>query len=209
VPELVENFVPSLPPASGGLVVTGDGNGDGMADRLQTDVVSVPFRNTPQVSQHPYAHVVFVTLVAGSTQGKVDTTGSTSAALASVVQQDAPANLPAALDMPLGVIGFTANVGTARTEETFSLYVGAGTSVNGYWVLGNAGVWVNLASAAYGGAMVQEGDKLRLDFKLVDGGEFDTNNMADGVITAQGGLAHMPLSLVGYTPDMPVSGFWF
>ena len=57
--------------------------------------------------------------------------------------------------------------------------------------------------------MVQEGDKLRLDFKLVDGGEFDTNNMADGVITAQGGLAHMPLSLVGYTPDMPVSGFWF
>jgi len=33
--------------------------------------------------------------------------------------------------------------------------------------------------------------------------------LGDGVITAQGGLAHMPLSLVGYTPDMPVSGFWF
>ncbi len=50
-PEVVEDFVPPL--VEGGTI--GDGNGDGIPDREQTDVASVPIRETDQVSVNPNA----------------------------------------------------------------------------------------------------------------------------------------------------------
>jgi len=81
--------------------------------------------------------------------------------------------------------------------------------VNGYWKQNAAGTWVNLASAPFGGAIVEEGGRLRLDFKITDGGEFDADGKVDGVITDPGAVGSMPLSIVGYTPDLPNGGFWF
>ncbi|WP_265310996.1 hypothetical protein [Verminephrobacter aporrectodeae] len=65
--------------------------------------------------------------------------------------------------------------------------------------------WVNLASSPYGGKMVDKGGRLRLDFPITDGGQFD----ADGVITAPGAAAQMPLSIVDQAPDVAHDGFWF
>ncbi|WP_010110716.1 choice-of-anchor U domain-containing protein [Verminephrobacter aporrectodeae] len=66
-----------------------------------------------------------------------------------------------------------------------------------------------MASSPYGGKMVDEGGRLRLDFTITDGGAFDADGKADGVITAPGAAAQMPLSIVGQAPDGTPGGFWF
>lgn len=45
---------------------------------------------------------------------------------------------------------------------------------------------MNLASAAYGGKVVNENGKVRLDFAIKDGGQFDSDGKADGIITDPG-----------------------
>ncbi|MBR9827706.1 MAG: DUF4347 domain-containing protein [Oceanospirillales bacterium] len=181
VPESVEDFVPSI----GGGASNGDGNGDGIADRNQQDVASVPFRDTPLPSQQPDAEPIFVSLVGGSRDGK--STGS-GTKLTNVQQQDRPEDADTELDMPLGLIAFDADIEEAGATETFSLYVEGSVAVNGYWKQNAGGEWVNLASADYGGKIVLEGDKLRLDFELTDGGEFDADGIANGVIQDPGAL---------------------
>ncbi|MDD2691365.1 MAG: DUF4347 domain-containing protein [Simplicispira sp.] len=180
----VEAQVPGLP-GPGGVIVPGDGNGDGVADSEQPAVSSVPFLVTTTAQTNPgNAPPVYVTLVASSQDGKAPT-GST-AALRDVRQLDAPADKPADVQMPLGLLSFKADVPTNGATESFSLYVDATLAINGYWKQNAQGSWVNLASAAYGGQLVREGDKWRLDFELQDGGEFDSDGTADGVISDPG-----------------------
>ena len=192
-----------------GTTVIGDGNGDGIKDSVQTQVVSTPFAS-PSTTQP-----VYVTLIADSLNGKVDTTDTNTASLSNVKQLDAPANLPAEIKMPLGLISFDAIVGLSGVSgvgitETFSLYVDPTLGANGYWKENAAGTWVNLASAAYGGQIVTEGGKTRLDFKLTDGGEFDADHTVNGTITDPGAAGSMPLSLVGYAPELAAgTHFWF
>ena len=196
----------------------GDGNGDGVADSLQSNVTSVSFLNTATAQTSPgNAAPVYVSLVADAKDGKIDTSDSNSATLNNVKQLDAPANLPTAIKMPLGLIAFTANVGLSGVAgvgvgitETFSLYVDPALGVNGYWKTNAASTWVNLASAAYGGQIVTEGGRTRLDFKITDGGQFDDDGKTDGVITDPGAAGFMPLSIVGCAPEL-ASGthFWF
>ncbi|WP_079435627.1 DUF4347 domain-containing protein [Zoogloea sp. LCSB751] len=209
----IEDAAPGLPISSGNNTpVAGDGNGDGIKDSTQSQVTSVVFLNTPTaVSKPATAQPVYVTLVASSQDGKVDTSTPAASAttLNNVKQLDAPTDLPSAITMPLGLISFSANVGAASTTESFSLYVDPTLGVNGYWKKNAAGTWVNLASEAYGGKTVNEGGKLRLDFQLKDGGEFDADGRADGVITDPGAAAYMQLSIVGIQADQPASGFWF
>lgn len=179
IPEQVENLVPSL---GGG--AAGDGNGDGIPDVQQANVSSIAFRNTEQVSVNPDAPVVFVTLVGGSEAG---IPGSAAAGqITSAQQLDAPADRPANLAMPLGLIGFTAVAAQAGASETFSLFVDGDVAVNGYWKQNTSGTWVNLASAQYGGRVVSENGKTRLDFVIEDGGEFDDDGVADGIISDPG-----------------------
>jgi hypothetical protein len=82
--------------------------------------------------------------------------------------------------------------------------------VNGYWKENTQHQWVNLASEAYGGQLVTEGGKTRLDFKIVDGGEFDADHTVNGSIADPGAAGFMRLRLVGYAPELAAgTHFWF
>jgi hypothetical protein len=183
-PEALEG---SVKPLDINGAVAGDGNGDGIADAAQQSVSSVPFLKTPTAVTSPGdAPRTFVSLVADSLNGKPDTSDAGSATLVNVKQLDAPASLPSAVKMPLGQISFDAKVSTAGMTETFSLYVDPTLGINAYWKQTAAGKWINLASSEYGGQVVTEGGKTRLDFQITDGGQFDSDGKADGVITDPG-----------------------
>ena len=115
--------------------------------------------------------------------------------------------LPGDMTAPLGTFAL-ASSGNTTGGENFSLYVDSSLAVNGYWVENAAHVWINLASPTYGGSTVIEGSKIRLDFTIADGSQFDTNP-ASNQIAAIGSAAHMDLSLIGHTADTPVDGFFF
>ncbi|MCW5239043.1 SwmB domain-containing protein [Verminephrobacter eiseniae] len=175
-----------------GTAVAGDGNGDGIKDSEQPAVSSIND----------------MTLVAGSQDGKVKPGNQTQ--ISNVLHtREAPADLPRGLEMPMGTLHFDATIPTAGGSESFSLYVDPARGINGYWVKDQAGVWVNLASAPYGGQMVMEGDRLRLDFQITDGGQFDADGQANGVIAIPGAAAQMQLSVVGQSPTAELHGFWF
>jgi len=98
----------------------------------------------------------------------------------------------------------------AAVTETFSLYVDTDLGVNGYWKQNSAGTWVNLASSVFGGTMVEEGGRLRLDFAITDGGEFDADGKVDGTITDPGAAGFMAQSITEHQPKLPtVEHFWF
>ncbi|MGY8526644.1 DUF4214 domain-containing protein [Paracidovorax citrulli] len=186
ISEAEEDAAPGLP-GPDGTIVAGDGNGDGIADSEQANVSSAAFLHTDTAQSNPDgAAQVYVTLVADSNDGK--SAPGAAAGLRDVLQLDAPSDAPSDLDMPLGLIAFKTDVAQAGASLDFSLYVDGDIAVNGYWKQNAAGEWVNLASAAYGGEVATEGGKTRLDFRLQDGGEFDSDGVADGVITDPGAI---------------------
>ncbi len=187
----VEQQVPGL----GSSGVQGDGNGDGIQDSLQPAVVSAALDRTGQSTPS------FVTLVVDSVNGK-PAAGTDARLIDFAPAHNTPA-LPSWAQAPVGEIGFTAEVGAAGVTRNFSLYVDPTLGVNGYWTRNAEGVLVNLASEAHGGRMVMEGDKLRLDFQITEGGEFDKGPAGDTTIVSEGAAAHASLSLIGYTIDTP------
>ncbi len=205
IPADTENQVPSLPPSDGGTAVVGDGNGDGVPDNQQTNVTSVPFLNTNTAVSNPGgAAPIYITLVADATAGVPNSGDDGPTQLTSVQQLDAPGNLPDTMEMPLGLIAFTANTPTIGMTETFSLFVDGSVTFNGYWKQNAAGVWTNLATA-----IETVGTKTRIDFAITDGGEFDADGLANGIIVDPGAIGSMPLSLVGILPVVSETGFWF
>ena len=202
----MESQAPGIDKA-GAPAVLGDGNADGIADNQQEAVSSGLFtlKNPPPGG----AASSFVTLVAGGEQGKVDTANPNQTSVTSYLQVDVPAKLPALINMPLALISFAADMSHVGATDVFSMYVDDTLGINGYWTqLGN-GFWVNLASPVFGGHVVQEGDKTRLDFQITDGGPFDADGLANGVVSIVGAPAHLPLSMLGYMPDLAAGGFWF
>ena len=177
-------------------VIEGDGNGDGIKDSLQNAVLSVPFKISDKVSSAD-ASVPdsFITLVTASVSGKVS--ANEVAAITEINQLDAPANLPSGVNMPLGLIGFKSTIPTIGANGSFSLYVDPTLPFNGYWKQNGQGVWTNLASSSYGGGMATEDAKMRIDFVIQDGGEFDEDGVANGVIVDPGAIGELPLSLSG------------
>jgi len=200
----LEGQVPILT-TEAGTAVAGDGNGDGITDTRQTNVSSVPFKNTDQVSQEPEAEPVYVTLVADATEGKPNTTPEAAPKLTRVEQRDAPADKPAEIELPLGLISFTAELQEVGQTETFSLYVDGSLNINGYWKPDANGIWTNLASPEQGGALTREGDKIRLDFQIEDGGRFDEDGIANGVIVDPGAPGFRQDDPA--TPDCPFDPF--
>ncbi|MCW8170637.1 hypothetical protein D8B22_16345 [Verminephrobacter aporrectodeae subsp. tuberculatae] len=185
-----------------------DGNGDGIPDSTQAAVASTrPVLSPTGASQPADAASPPVTLVAGSQDGKLDP-DSSGARVTRLEQEDAPAQLPQGMEMPLGLLSFETTRATGRSSEPFSLYVDAALGTNGYWVQDSTGSWINLSSAPYGGKVVSERGRLRLDFEIADGGQFDADGQANGVITAPGATARMQLSVVGQTSDA-AGGSWF
>ncbi|MCW5230634.1 SwmB domain-containing protein [Verminephrobacter eiseniae] len=189
LPDAREEQAPGITGPDG--AVTGDGNGDGISDKTQSAVASTET----------------VTLVAGSRDGKLGP--DSLARITSLEHKAAPAQLPPEMEMPVGLLSFSAAPGAAGRSESFSLYVDPAQGANGYWIEDDTGIWVNLASAPYGGKMVTEGGRLRLDFQIEDGGRFDADGKADGVITVLGAAAYMPLSIIGKRSEDQALDFWF
>ncbi|MCW5256194.1 hypothetical protein D5038_07480 [Verminephrobacter aporrectodeae subsp. tuberculatae] len=179
---------------------TGDGNGDGIQDSAQAAVASFSAKTSSGSGTS-------VTLVADSQDGKLPLGSNTR--ITSLEQKAAPAQTPQALETPIALTSFKATLETAGSSETFSLYVDPKIGANGYWLQDHGGTWVNLASSPYGGKMVDEGGRLRLDFTITDGGAFDADGQANGSISAPGAAAQMPLSIVGQASDGAHDGFWF
>ncbi|MCW8205144.1 choice-of-anchor U domain-containing protein, partial [Verminephrobacter aporrectodeae] len=195
VPDAQENL--AIGPAG---AAVGDGNGDNVQDRTQAAVASYSATTSSSSSTS-------VTLVVDSQDGKV--TASSTARITSLVQKATPTQMPRALETPIALTSFKATLDAAGSSETFSLYVDPKIGANGYWVQdGTTGTWVNLASSPYGGKMVNEGGRLRLDFQIKDGGPFDADSTADGAVTASGAAAKMPLSVTGQA-SVVHDGFWF
>jgi hypothetical protein len=198
----IEQAVPALPTSSGA-TVAGDGNGDGVADAQQVNVTSASLQK-----QDGSGASVFATLVADSVAGKSDT--SVDATITAFQQRPAPVDIPPQIQMPLGLIAFTAVVATVGKTEQFSLYVDTALGVNGYWKQDAQGTWVNLASEPWGGHTTVEGAKTRLDFEITDGGLFDADGLANGTIVDPGAAALMQMSLSQYAPIPPAEGdHWF
>lgn len=192
VPAEVESKVPGVGSGS-----TGDGNGDGVQDKLQPSVVSAA------LEREGGAPSTFVTLVVDSVDGKVRE-GSADR-LMDFTPVQTPSELPSWAQTPAGQIDFTAAVDGVGVTKNFSLYVDKDLGVNGYWTKNADGVLVNLASEAYGGRIVEEGGKLRLDFQITEGGEFDHGTAGDDIIVNHGAAGHASLSLIGYEVDTPVA----
>ncbi|WP_408034258.1 DUF4214 domain-containing protein [Thiorhodovibrio winogradskyi] len=109
--------------------------------------------------------------------------------------------------MPLGLIGFDAEISNGADAVPFSLLVDGALDVNGFWKQAADGDWVNLASPEFGGQVVSVGNMTRLDFVIEDNGPFDTN-AAIGAITDPGApgyrdLGEPPLADCPYRPFQP------
>ncbi|PXX39890.1 DUF4214 domain-containing protein, partial [Undibacterium pigrum] len=153
----------------------GDGNGDGKADQSQKDVGSLLWNNGSLVN----THYVTVSVDQSLALGKVATTAS-------------PSNLPSDLQLQYGLITSQVNGVTAGREVNLSLYTDKLGSVNGYWVQDNAGHWSNIAST-----ITEVNGKLKVDFKITDGGLYDSDGKVDGKISFRGGLGFKTSSLPG------------
>jgi len=84
-----------------------------------------------------------------------------------------------------------------------SLVVDNSLDANGYWVKDTAGYWVNLATE------VGKSEGLTtLKVQIEDGGKYDID-VTPGEVSQTAVIAHMPLSVVGVTPDTTEDGHWF
>jgi hypothetical protein len=189
----LEALVP--PPLATGLI--GDGNGDGILDTIQSNVTST------SVTQHGTANQTYLTLIADSLRGLTDTTDNNSASISNFQTLATPAGKPGVLTLPTDLIQFNANLDHVGGTETFSLFVDSSIAVDGFWHQNNTGMWVNLATA-----VETVGGKTRVDFAITDGGPYDADGVANGVIVALGGEGFMPLSILGAVPDNPAHSFW-
>ncbi|WP_143821115.1 choice-of-anchor U domain-containing protein, partial [Motiliproteus sp. MSK22-1] len=172
----VEALVPTL--TTGGMA--GDGNGDGVVDTRQNSVSSTALVRADKTDDNGNPVSSFVTLVTDSQAGKAANGNSTSR-LNSFTQQAAPDDVPTEIEMPFGLISFVSQAEELGATETFSLYLDADIPVNGYWKQNSEGEWVNIATA-----IVAEGNKTRIDFEITDGGEFDEDGEANGIIIDPG-----------------------
>lgn len=170
----------------------GDANADGIPDQYQSNVASTDK----------------LTLVAQSDQGIPPVDAETKITSLTNVTDLGSLHPPVGMTEPGGVLSFNAAV-TAGKEEHFSVLVANSLAVNGYWQQNSDGVWVNLASKINGGSVTQVGDNTRIDFVVKDGGAFDADHAANGVIQDTGLVGHLNAGLVGVPTDMPSDGFWF
>ncbi|WP_288380518.1 Ig-like domain-containing protein [uncultured Massilia sp.] len=151
-------------PVPGAFGVTGDGNGDGIADSLQTNVASL------------------ATVVAGNPFATLEVGGNYT--LTSVSAGPVPTGLPRNVKLPLGQLDFTINDVTPGGTVEVAIYVDAAQKVNSYFKLDNTGKWVNIAKS-----VTTVGTKTKITFDLKDGGPLDSDGVANGRIVDPGGVA--------------------
>jgi len=161
ISDMIESAVPNLFKAG-----TGDGNGDGIADSLQSNVSSIPWKELPG------GKTTYLTLAnkPGIEHAAVDTL---------------PAPLLSGNDLalPFGLVNFNVNKVPLNQSVKFSLFTDANAPINGFWVQDKAGTWVNLAT----NISLIDGE-YRVDLQITDSSPFDLTAQADGKIQIQGGL---------------------
>ncbi|MES2941186.1 MAG: SwmB domain-containing protein, partial [Pseudomonadota bacterium] len=190
VPAAIELLVPALLP--GGLV--GDGNGDGLLDAYQVDVLSALLPNQPgQTGTH------YITLVGDSAQGGISGDPN-HAVINGFSTGTVTGQAPAVLRMNT-TLNFSVNVGFDGLLETFSIFVEGSVGARGFWLLGNNGHWHNVTAG-----IAQVGNMTRLDFFVADGGPFDRDGTANGVINFTGVVADPPASIIGAAPTIILPG---
>jgi len=143
----------------------GDGNGDGIQDRDQINVASLGTTGTADVSKR------FATLEVAS--------GLT---LANVANTAAPGGLPRNVKMPLGQFDFDIGNVTVGGTVTISMYVDKTLGMNGYYKQSGS-TWTNIGTAT------NVGSKTKITFSLTDGGLYDADGVANGIIKDPGGVA--------------------
>jgi len=149
---------------AGALGVTGDGNGDGIADSSQLNVASLP------------------TVVAGAPY--VTLAVAPGLSLTPVSSGPAPAGLPRNVKMPLGELDFTIGKLAPGATVEMSIYVDAALKVNSYFKQDNSGKWANIAKS-----VETVGGKTKITFSLTDGGIYDSDGLVNGSIRDPGGVA--------------------
>lgn len=173
VPDYVQSLVPSLDGAT-----LGDGNGDGIADRLQPNVVSLPV---------------------GGDQYLTLASAAAGHALSQVRREALPGDLPAGATLPFGLVGFrVSGLATGATEEIVA-YVPYDARING-WLKRNldTGRWENIAEQ-----ISRDGEKTRIVLRLRDGGPYDADRAANGAIDDPGGPV-----ILGAVTAIPVLPPW-
>lgn len=151
----------------------GDGNGDGIIDEQQDHVSSV-LSATDNSGNRVDS---LITVMVGDEGQRSD------AKLFNLTANPPPSGLPANINLPFGLISFTANNVSVAGEAGFSVFVDASVPVNGYFKQNARGEWVNIATN-----IQTVGSKTRIDFKVIDGGEFDLDDSPNGSIRDPGGL---------------------
>ena len=169
-------------PVPGAFGVTGDGNGNGIADSRQANVASL------------------ATAVTGNPFATLEVAGDYT--LTSVSAGPVPTGLPRNVKLPLGQLDFTIGDVTPGGTVEVAIYVDAAQKVNSYFKLDNTGKWVNIAKS-----VTTVGSKTRITFDLKDGGPLDSDGVANGRIVDPGGVALVTplITSNGGTPEVSVS----
>lgn len=149
----------------------------------------------------PSLPAVRITLLADVKNGQPDPDPGT-AVVTRFSQSTPPVSANQGVDNALGTLSFQANLSGPDPTESFSIVFDRAVVQNGFWVTDRQGHWTNLASPANGGAQVVDGNQVRLDFQITDGGAFDADGLVNGAVTVVGQVSDIALSLIGHPPDI-------
>lgn len=148
---------------------TGDGNGDGIDDYKQVNVTSMVATGRGSDESR------WVTIVAPD-----------GVTISDVTNSPKPSGLPRSVKMPLGQFEFNINDVTPGGTVELEFYTDATQRVNGFYKLNqDTNRWDKL------GTLETEGVKSKLIFSLTDGGVYDQDGVANGVIVDPGVLANI------------------
>lgn len=138
----------------------GDGNGDGIPDAFQPGVTSLPsFGAGPVVT------------VANQTPTRANTA-------VSALARSAETGFPSKVTTPYQLLAFTTQASGAGGSATFSVLIPKTTSVNGLWLKKRVGG----AYVRSGATATHSGQKTVLTVTVTDGGEYDLDGLANGVV---------------------------
>ena len=148
-----------VPGANGG---TGDGNGDGIDDSQQANVASV------------------TTVGNGTSDQKWGTLAVADGLVISDISNSGVSGLPRNAKMPVGQFDFTIKNVEVGGTVNIDLFVDSSLNTNGYYKqVGSS--WVNIGSVS------TVGSKTKISFSITDGGQYDADGIANGVIVDPGG----------------------
>lgn len=178
IPDDIEDGVPN--PNGPGF---GDGNSDGIPDSEQAHVASF----LSQTQDNTY-------LTLAIPPGLM---------LVAVQSVDLPDDLPRGVVFPYGGFSFVIEgLDTAGASVKVNLFTPNGIKLDGYWKKDADGRWLNIAPL-----IRKVGNKLRIDFVLVDGGSLDTDRVKDKRIIDPGFPGYFQTGSPGPTP-IPAIGHW-